>query len=261
FARRPLAGPLHSRLVDFGRKSDSGTEPLHPPIVVFTSYPGKGRLHDRRTVGGAAYTKRLLAALREAAPDREIEVIGEVLEGEGGGREGGILVTRAWRRGSIGSVSRAALLAVQRPVKTVLVSYEFNMVGARLANLVFLLLLALARRLLGKRILFLLHQVVDRFDGLELARPQALALAAGKGLLYRLIAAAASGSIVFEEPLRSVPSVGRAALVPFGADDPPPVDRADARRRLGIGPDTFAVLFFGFLSPYKGLESLLDILD
>src|SRR5262245_28238777 len=117
------------------------------PLVVFTSYPGKGRVHDRRTVGGAAYTKRLLAAPRAAAPGLGDGVSGAILEGEGDGRDEGIQVPRAWRRGSLGSVSRAALLALRRPAETVLVSYEVNMVGARLTNLAFLLLLALARRL------------------------------------------------------------------------------------------------------------------
>jgi glycosyltransferase involved in cell wall biosynthesis len=101
---------------------------------------------------------------------------------------------------------------------------------------------------------------VEKFR-LELGRPRAFAFAASKGLLYRLISIAASGSIVFEEPLRRIPSMDRAALVPFGADDPPPVDRAAARRRLGLESDTFAILFFGFLSPYKGLDRLLEILD
>jgi glycosyltransferase involved in cell wall biosynthesis len=39
-----------------------------------------------------------------------------------------------------------------------------------------------------------------------------------------------------------------------------PLDRADARRRLGLELDTPLILFFGFVRPYKGLEFLIESL-
>ena len=37
-----------------------------------------------------------------------------------------------------------------------------------------------------------------------------------------------------------------------------PVDKQEARRRLGIPEDSFAILFFGFIRKYKGVDLLLD---
>ena len=52
----------------------------------------------------------------------------------------------------------------------------------------------------------------------------------------------------------------RVTVIPFGINDTIPrtgMTRADARRILGIGIDEQAVLFFGQIAPYKGLEYLI----
>jgi glycosyltransferase involved in cell wall biosynthesis len=49
-------------------------------------------------------------------------------------------------------------------------------------------------------------------------------------------------------------------VIPFGINNAVPdtdVTRAQARQRLGIGPDERAILFFGTIAPYKGLEYLV----
>ena len=52
---------------------------------------------------------------------------------------------------------------------------------------------------------------------------------------------------------------GRPLFVhPLPATAAPLQDRAAARRQLGVGDDVTAVLFFGLIRPYKGVEVLLD---
>ena len=46
-------------------------------------------------------------------------------------------------------------------------------------------------------------------------------------------------------------------MIPHGIEDVAPLDRARARRRLGLD-DRFTVLCFGFVAPYKGIELVLD---
>ena len=48
------------------------------------------------------------------------------------------------------------------------------------------------------------------------------------------------------------------AVHPLPAGEVVPLDRAQARHRLGVAPDSVAVLFFGLVRPYKGVDVLLD---
>ena len=51
------------------------------------------------------------------------------------------------------------------------------------------------------------------------------------------------------------------AVIPFGINNAAPntsVTPEDAKRRLGLRPDEKAILFFGRITPYKGLEFLID---
>ncbi len=53
----------------------------------------------------------------------------------------------------------------------------------------------------------------------------------------------------------------KVTVIPFGINDTVPataLTRADARRQLGIAPSDKVVLFYGNISPYKGLEYLIE---
>ena len=58
-------------------------------------------------------------------------------------------------------------------------------------------------------------------------------------------------------------SAERVTVIPFGINDTIPrtgVTRLAARQRLGIGNNEAALLFFGQIAPYKGLEYLIEAL-
>ena len=243
----------------------SGNTPARDrSILVFSSYPRPGRLHDGLTVGGAAYTKSILTALHTLDGDLRIEVIGELHGQERRGAissdEDGIAVRRIWRRGRIASLLRALVHAFRSPLKTVAVSYEVSMVGGKAANALFLLGMALLR--VKKRVVFLIHQVPRSFDGLFESKARARFMHLGKRLLFRLVRLASSERIVFEEPLAAgFPGRRPPLFVPFVVEALEPSDRRAARERLSLDPGTFHLLYFGFLSPYKGLDRLLDLLE
>lgn len=48
------------------------------------------------------------------------------------------------------------------------------------------------------------------------------------------------------------------AVHPLPPDRPPAVDRAQARARFGLADEAFAVLCFGLIRPYKGVDVLLE---
>jgi D-inositol-3-phosphate glycosyltransferase len=54
---------------------------------------------------------------------------------------------------------------------------------------------------------------------------------------------------------------GKVSVIPHGVMSTVPessIGRLEARRRLGLGPDERVLLFFGLISPYKGLEHLIS---
>lgn len=54
---------------------------------------------------------------------------------------------------------------------------------------------------------------------------------------------------------------GRISVIPLGINNFAPqtdLTPAEAKRRLGIGPEEKAILFFGRITPYKGLEILVE---
>ncbi len=58
-------------------------------------------------------------------------------------------------------------------------------------------------------------------------------------------------------------AAGRVSVIPFGLNETVRVSgvtSAEAKRRLGLGPDQKTLLFFGQIAPYKGLEYLIEAL-
>jgi glycosyltransferase involved in cell wall biosynthesis len=58
-------------------------------------------------------------------------------------------------------------------------------------------------------------------------------------------------------------AANKVSVVPFGINDIIPVStatRSTAKQQLGFGPDERAVLFFGSIAPYKGVEDIIRAL-
>ncbi|HEX7353517.1 MAG TPA: glycosyltransferase, partial [Mycobacteriales bacterium] len=55
--------------------------------------------------------------------------------------------------------------------------------------------------------------------------------------------------------------VPAATVVPHGVEERAPADPVAARRRLGVADGAFTVLCFGFVAPYKGLETACEAGD
>lgn len=120
-------------------------------------------------------------------------------------------------------------------------------------------LLLLCYRLFGKRIAFTAHNVnVARRDGHD-TFVNRLTLR----IQYRLVDHLFVHTEQMKQELRSdfgVPA-HKISVIPFGINSTVPntaLTSIDARQRVGLSATHKAVLFFGKIAPYKGLEYLVD---
>lgn len=118
--------------------------------------------------------------------------------------------------------------------------------------------LMLYYKLMGKRVVFTAHNVNKRRRDSRDSFLNRLTLR----IQYRL----ADHIFVHTEKMKAElmdqfgVSTDRASVIPFGINNSvpnTPLTTKEARQRLGVGHDDKAILFFGRIKPYKGLEYLI----
>jgi len=238
--------------------------------IFFTSYPRKGQIHDEKIVGGASYTKTLLTYLKKSDPRLSIIVYAEsFVKKYQEYVENGIVVKRIWKRNNLYSLVKSIVSLIQEQAQNIYFSYEINMVGGTVMNILFLLSLLFVK-FSGKKLTFIPHQVVEDFSNLERSTLKSTILNAMKSVLFQYISLISEKIIVFEEYLRNVlPSPSKVVTVPLAVPamsfpwkrestgSPIPTSPGFVGRGKS-GMTSFTMLFFGFLSPYKGLDELID---
>jgi glycosyltransferase involved in cell wall biosynthesis len=207
--------------------------------------------------GVAHYTSDLARALtREGA---EVEVIAPAAPGLPVREEDhGVAVWRAFRRGPLVPV-HAAGAACSTGASVVHLQHEHFLYGSPSSALATLAALGyLSRR---RPVVVTLHQVVDAarvdraFVRLHRVSLPAPAARAGLAVLQNGVADLARRTIVHEPAFaRTVP---RATVIPHGVRSQQGPGRAEARESLALD-DRFTVLCFGYIAPYKGLETVLE---
>jgi glycosyltransferase involved in cell wall biosynthesis len=219
-----------------------------PDVALISPYPSLGERHGGRS-GVASYAAQLAAALTERgahvtvlapAEDREPAVA----------TDRGVRVERPFARGPRALVRAAAA------------AHETFLYGGPSSIPALAPALAGLRRA-GRGVVVTMHHVVDpravdgEFTRVHRVRAPAAVARAGLGAVQRAILRAASAVLVHEPGFADL--VPEAHVVPHGVDPAgPPPDRAAARERLSVDRDRLLVLCFGFLAPYKGLETALE---
>ncbi len=228
-----------------------------PDVALITPYPPAGLRHSG-SGGVSSYSANLAHALQDMGA--EVAVIAPHDEdGPSVENDGGVEVRRAFGRGSraLPSAARAAI-GTYAPI--VHVQHEMFLYG----GLSWMLGLPVGLRILrtaGVGPLVTMHQVVDpvtvdaSFTRLHRVRVPAPAARVGISGIQETIRRLAHTTIVHERPF--VDSVPGAEVVPHGVELATPPDRNEARSHLGLD-DRLTVLCFGYLAPYKGLESALS---
>jgi glycosyltransferase involved in cell wall biosynthesis len=119
-------------------------------------------------------------------------------------------------------------------------------------------LLMLYYRFLGKKIVFTVHNVNANKRDSKDTRFNRLTLRIQYQLTHHILVHTEKmkHELIEEFGMQS----GRVTVIPFGINNAVPntsLTPFDAKRKLGLGKDERAILFFGRITPYKGLEYLI----
>jgi glycosyltransferase involved in cell wall biosynthesis len=231
-----------------------------PDVALIAPYPPGGQRHGGSS-GVASYTANLAHAL--AGEGAGVTVVAPTERGEPTvGADGPVRVERRFARGA-GAVPAAVRAAQATGAPAVHLQHEVFLYGGPSSVPGLVAGLADLRRR-GTASVVTMHHVVDGeavdrdFTRLHrVAAPAAVARAALGGV--RSAIGRLADRVIVHEPAFAR-AVRSAAVVPHGVEESSSApSRAEARARLGL--ERFTALCFGFVAPYKGLETALEAGD
>lgn len=238
-------------------------------ILVISSYPERGVRYSGKVCAVGGFTRNTLEALKKRytsiGENRKMVVLTIVTEREEIYEEDGILVIRCFRRNNIFSYKNLwAYINRFTLIKDVFVEFEFASFGDTWVTAPFPLLL-LGAKLIGKNILLVLHQVltstaeISGHIGVDKKDIRIKLFDLVLNLYYRLFCAGAHKIVVLEDEfkLRLEKISGRKDIevIPHGVDTSVKIIAKNiARRKLKIGQNELVVLYFGYLTWYKGAD-------
>jgi glycosyltransferase involved in cell wall biosynthesis len=225
-------------------------------VTLLTPYPPAGLRHGGHS-GVASYSANLATAL--AAEGARVRVIAPHEPGEPPSMtEHGVQVLRAGRRGP-GALLHATRAALSSPTRVIHLQHELFLYGGPSA--LPSLPLAVERLRRQAPLAATLHQVVDPGDVdrdytrmHRVAVPPAMARS-GLRSVQAYLANRTHRAIVHEAAFADL--VPGARVIHHGVETAEHVDRTAARRALGVDDHRLVVLCFGFVAPYKGVETAL----
>lgn len=202
-------------------------------IIIVSSYPSKLKIHDEKTVGVASYTKNLLLSLKKNKKDLGVEVLAEYFDKKESYVENGIKVERLWKRNSIISLFSLLKLLVCKKEKQIIFSFEAYMFGDIFINIFFFLMLV-ALKIFGKKIIIIFHQVVKELK-----------------FFYLPFLLLVDKVIIFENYFKNVLwNSKKVIFIPHAVED------FNIKKQILNNEN---ILYFGYLSPYKGIDFLIEI--
>ena len=229
-------------------------------ILVVTSYPEKGTIHGKGTVGIASYTKNTLLHILKHNPLLSFTILAEILSNRETYKEDGMNIRRMWKRNSLPSLFEL-FLHMMKPYKHIVIPFEVYMFGNSFYAGIFLLFLAFLK-LIGKNITLILHQVPDGIEDVESQTLRARLFPVLKHILYNLITFSARKVVVFEATFKKrLGNKKNTIVIPHAVEPVKLIDQTNAKNKLGIDNNKKLLLYFGFLSPYKGVDQLIDAWD
>jgi glycosyltransferase involved in cell wall biosynthesis len=232
--------------------------PAPPDVALIAPYPPRGERHGGHS-GVASYTANLAHAL--TAHGLEVAVVAPFLDGEPQRSHDGDVDVQ--RRFPLGRRALPAALSAAAATGAAIVHLQFELFlyGGTASLLGLPAALGRARWRLGESSLVTtMHQVVDptevtrSYTRLHRVGVPAPIAGAGIAAVQTAITRASAATVVHEDAFRRV--VPTATVIPHGIETVVPLDRDVARKRLGRDRP-FTALCFGFVAPYKGIETLL----
>ncbi len=262
----PVDRPANPATLRQGAETPRGRRPLRavarseggsPDVALISPYPPRGTRHAGHS-GVASYASNLAHSLADAGA--RVTVIAPEQRGEPHLTEDGpIRVERRFGRG-VGALPAAARAARETGAGVCHLQHEVFLYGGPESVPGLLPALESLRRE-GMGPVVTMHHVVDPatidggFTRLHRVNVPAGVARRALGAVQRTITRRAARVIV-HEPAFAQQTPG-AAVIPHGLETATPADRAGARAELGLN-GSFTALCFGFVAPYKGLETALE---
>lgn len=236
---------------------------MRPDVTLISPYPRLGSRHDGDS-GVASYTANLANAL--AGQGARVTVVAPEVSGEPAlGHDGPVEVRRAFRPGGRGAVPAALAAAGATEAPVAHLQHELFLYSGA-AGLPGTVAGLAARHRAGfpQRTVITMHQVVrpsavtSLYTAMHRVRVPAPAARAAIAIVQRVLPTVADAVLVHEPAFRGL--IPSAQVVPHGIEVPAAAveTKAEVRTRMDIPGDGLMALCFGFLAPYKGLETALE---
>lgn len=228
-----------------------------PDVALVSQYPSPGQRHAGRS-GVASYTANLAEALtREGV--RVVVVAQRDHTAADTDADAPIETLRTYEPG-VGAILRALRAAERTGAPLTHVQHEFFLYGGPASSVEFALALARARRQ-GMRSVVTLHQAlepeaVDR--GFMRSHGMRVPTWMARGALgtFQRAVQNLSNAVILHEPV-PIGLNGSLRTIPHGIESLRATVFEHARQTFGLD-DRLAVMCFGFMAPYKGLECALE---
>jgi len=240
-------------------------------VIFISSYPEKGVRYSERVCAVGGFTKNTIEAFQKKAKNKHFIVLTVTLNGKKEiYEENGILVCRVFKRNKLSSyLSLIQTLLNFNKVKRVFIEFEFSSWGdTKTTSLFFLIPLLL--KILKKKQIIVLHQVVERLDklnghlGWKRKDLRRAFFNAFLRLFYKILVVLSDHIVVTEEIFKErliqmSDHSNKIQVITHGVDTQVRMQsRDESRRLLGLPKDKFIVMYFGYLNWYKGADLFLD---
>lgn len=236
-------------------------------VLFISSYPEKRARYSQKVCAVGGFTKNTIQALQAQDPKKNYVVVTVKIDGKQEMyEEDGMLILRVLDRDNPLSYfpTIRQLLAFDK-INLVITEFEFGSFGG-IQNASLFLIVPLILKLIGKKQVFVMHQVIENLDeltghlGWSLNDPRKYLYNPLLRVFYTLVYHVCDRLVVTEEVFKKriqsiVHTSDKVITIPHGVDTHLPIiDSHIAKKTLGISPNKKVILYFGYLSWYKGAD-------
>jgi len=241
---------------------------LNADIVFVSPYPLPNHKHSYDS-GVTSYTKNLLQALRYSSNLRVCVIADKRKNLPTLYEDNGVLVYRTFNKNLWYAINIFSAIKILNP-KIVHLQHEYFLYGGPLSAAEFPLIVLLSRMLL-RYVVVTLHGVIPLklLDDKKFRRENGITgppilLKLALLIVTKLIAFFAHVIIVHEDFLKEylisdyhVPS-SKIVVIPHGIEKVDRISQDEAKKKLGFNNNEVVILYFGYLTGYKGVDILLE---
>ena len=240
-------------------------------LLVISGYPRKRETYSKGVCAVSSFAKNTLLNLQKENLDKKIVIFTMVTGKKEFYEEDEMLIIRCFKRNSpLSYLNLLSNILKFNKTKDILVEFEFASFGNTLSTGL-LLPLIWTLFLFRKNITLVMHQVLENIKelsghiGVSKTNRKMAILNFSLKFFYKFLALPAKNIIVLEEEFKNrlgkITNSSKITVIAHGVDtNIKNVDRRVEREKLGIKEDEFVILYFGYLTWYKGVDFLIRAL-